>query len=133
MRRREFITLLGKAAALWPLAADAQQHEQMRRVAVLLGGLRFGDASGLAEIKAVEEGLKELGWTRGQNIDLDYHWPGAQTAVAAPVMSIAFFAHRARRSFRYKNPIDSHYQSISRPHVQSVCTWRRLWSRAPTR
>jgi putative tryptophan/tyrosine transport system substrate-binding protein len=80
MRRREFITLLGNAGALWPLEADAQRHEQMRRVAVLLGGLEFGDASGQAEIAAFEEGLKELDWTRGQNIDLDYHWPGAQTA-----------------------------------------------------
>ena len=67
-------------------------------------------------MKAVEEGLKELGWTRGQNIDLDYHWPGAQTAVAAPVMSIAFFAHRARRSFWYKNLID-HTISQSQGHT----------------
>jgi putative ABC transport system substrate-binding protein len=78
MRRRELIALLSSVTAL-PLAAGAQQHEQMRRVAVLLGGLEFGDASGQAEIAAFEEGLKELGWTRGQNIDLDYHWPGAQT------------------------------------------------------
>ena len=78
MRRREFIALLSSVTAL-PLAAGAQQHEQMRRVAVLLGGLEFGDASGQTEIAAFEEGLKELGWTRGQNIDLDYHWPGAQT------------------------------------------------------
>ena len=77
MRRREFIRVVGGAAA-WPLAARAQQHEQMRRVAVLLGGLEFGDASGQAEIVAFEEGLKKLGWTPGQNIDLDYHWPGAQ-------------------------------------------------------
>jgi putative ABC transport system substrate-binding protein len=78
MRRREFIALLSSVTAL-PLAAGAQQHEQMRRIAVLLGGLEFGDASGQAEIAAFEEGLKELGWTPGQNIDLDYHWPGAQT------------------------------------------------------
>jgi putative tryptophan/tyrosine transport system substrate-binding protein len=80
MRRRDFVTLLGSAAVAWPLAVRAQQHEQMRRVAVLLGGLEFGDASGQAEIAALEEGLKKLGWTPGQNIDLDYHWPGAQTA-----------------------------------------------------
>ena len=79
MRRREFIALISSVTAL-PLAAGAQQHEQMRRVAVLLGGLEFGDASGQAEIAALEEGLKKLGWTPGQNIDLDYHWPGAQTA-----------------------------------------------------
>ena len=79
MRRREFIALLSIVTAL-PLAAGAQQHQQMRRVAVLLGGLEFGDASGQAEIAALEEGLKKLGWTPGQNIDLDYHWPGAQTA-----------------------------------------------------
>jgi putative ABC transport system substrate-binding protein len=80
MRRRDFVTLLGSATVAWPLAVRAQQHEQMRRVAVLLGGLEFGDASGQAEIAALEEGLKKLGWTPGQNIDLDYHWPGAQTA-----------------------------------------------------
>ena len=79
MRRREFIAFLSSVTAL-PLAAGAQQHEQMRRVAVLLGGLEFGDASGRTEIAAFEEGLKKLGWTPGQNIDLDYHWPGAQIA-----------------------------------------------------
>jgi putative ABC transport system substrate-binding protein len=77
MRRREFIALLGSATAL-PLPAGAQQHKQMRRVAVLMGGLEFGDASGQAEIAAFEGGLKELGWKRGQDIDLDYHWPGAE-------------------------------------------------------
>jgi putative ABC transport system substrate-binding protein len=82
MRRREFITLLGNVGALCPLAANAQQHEQMRRVDVLLGELEFSGASGRAEIAAFEEGLKQLGWTPGQNIDLDYHWPGAETARA---------------------------------------------------
>jgi ABC-type uncharacterized transport system substrate-binding protein len=80
MRRREFITLLGNAGVLWPLAANAQQREPMRRVAVLLGGLEFGDASGQAEIAAFEERLKELGWAPGQSIDLDYHWPGPETS-----------------------------------------------------
>jgi hypothetical protein len=51
MRRREFIALLSSVTAL-PLAAGAQPHEQMRRVAVLLGGLEFGDVSGQAEIAA---------------------------------------------------------------------------------
>jgi putative tryptophan/tyrosine transport system substrate-binding protein len=76
MRRREFIFFLSSVTAL-PLAAGAQQHEQMRRVAMLLGGLECGDASG--QIAAFEEGLKELG-TRGQDIDLNDHWPGPQTA-----------------------------------------------------
>src|SRR5689334_3154265 len=92
MRRREFIAFLSSMAA-WPLAAGAQQHEQVRRVAVLLGGLEFGDASGQAEIAAFEEGLKELGWARGQNIDLDYHWPGAQTTRVRAVADAIVASH----------------------------------------
>jgi len=79
MKRREFIAL-GGAVSIWSLAAHAQQPDRMRRVAVLLGGLEFADASGQAEVAAFESGLKELGWTRGRNIDLDYHWPGAEIA-----------------------------------------------------
>jgi len=85
MRRREFITLLGIAGTLWPLAADAQYYGHTPRVAVLMGGLEVGDANGEAEIRALEEGLKELGWTRGQNIDLNYYWPGAQTSQARTI------------------------------------------------
>ena len=85
MRRRQFITLLGGAAA-WPLATRAQQPNQMRRIGILMGGLDSGDAAGQAEARAFEDGLRELGWKVGGNIALDYHWPGSEldqvTAVA---------------------------------------------------
>jgi len=61
MKRRDFIALLGGAAA-WPLAARAQQREQKRRVAVLMGGLLSGDLGGQAEAAALEAGLTEQGW-----------------------------------------------------------------------
>ena len=91
--RREFIATLSGAAAAWPLVASAQQRERMRRVAVLLGGLEFDDASGEAEVTAFEGGLKDLGWTRGRNIDLDYHWPGAQIARVRTVADAIVAAH----------------------------------------
>jgi putative ABC transport system substrate-binding protein len=75
--RREFITLLG-GAAVWPLAARAQQREQKRRVAVLMGGLLSGDFGAQAEAAALEAGLTELGWKLGSNIELEYRWPGAE-------------------------------------------------------
>src|SRR3974390_2723082 len=87
--RREFMATLGAAALAWPHALRAQQRAQVQRVAVLLGGLEFDDVSGQAEVTAFEGALKDLGWTRGRNIDLDYHWPGAQIArmrtVADPI------------------------------------------------
>ena len=66
MRRREFMTLLGGAAA-WPLAARAQQGERMRRVGLLLTAAA-DDPESLARVGAFLQGLQELGWTDGQCI-----------------------------------------------------------------
>src|SRR5262249_28161689 len=72
MRRREFITLLGSAAAFRPLGVRAQQSERMRRIGVLLaGGLDADDLDMQARIGAFEDGLKQLGWINGQNVRID--------------------------------------------------------------
>jgi putative ABC transport system substrate-binding protein len=76
--RRQFLTALGGASLTWPLAVRAQQREQKRRVAVLMGGLSSGDADGQEETAAFEDGLRELGWKLGGNVTLDYRWPGAE-------------------------------------------------------
>ena len=73
MRRREFITLAGGAAAAWPLAARAQQSERMRRIGVLSGGAG-GDLELKARIAAFVQGLAQLGWTDGRNVRIDYRW-----------------------------------------------------------
>jgi putative tryptophan/tyrosine transport system substrate-binding protein len=68
MKRREFITLIGGAAAAWPLAASAQRPERMRRIGVLLGTT----ASGPEPVPAFVQRLRELGWTDGGNVRLEY-------------------------------------------------------------
>ena len=73
MRRREFITLLGGAAVAWPLAARAQQIEQIRRVGVLMN-LAAEDAEGKRRLRAFAQGLQELGWSEGRNLQIDYRW-----------------------------------------------------------
>ena len=70
-KRREFITLLGGAAAAWPLAARAQQGERMRRIGVLMS-LAADDPEGQARIAAFLQGLQQLGWTDGRNVRIDY-------------------------------------------------------------
>jgi putative ABC transport system substrate-binding protein len=76
LSRREFITLLGGEAAAWPLAAKAQQSEQMRRIGVLMSYLE-SDGEAQEQTKAFSQSLKEFGWTDGVNIRLDYRWPGS--------------------------------------------------------
>jgi len=70
MRRREFITLLGSAAAAWPLAARAQQRERVRRI----GALMPGGENDL--VSALTQALADLGWTDGRNMRIDLRWYG---------------------------------------------------------
>jgi putative ABC transport system substrate-binding protein len=73
MRRREFITLLGGAAAGWPLAARAQQSDRIRRIGVLTG-LAADDADAQARYAAFVKRLQQLGWTDGRNVRIDARW-----------------------------------------------------------
>jgi ABC-type uncharacterized transport system substrate-binding protein len=72
MKRREFITLLGGAAA-WPLGAHAQQAERTRRIGVLMH-LAADDPEAQARIGAFLQGLQEWGWAVGRNVRIEYRW-----------------------------------------------------------
>jgi putative ABC transport system substrate-binding protein len=73
MRRREFITLLGAAAASWPLAARAQQGEHIRRIGILLPAAA-DDAEFQARVGAFLQALELLGWSIGRNVRIDTRW-----------------------------------------------------------
>jgi putative tryptophan/tyrosine transport system substrate-binding protein len=70
--RREFITLLGGAAAAWPLAARAQQGERVRRVGILMG--ISDDPAGQARVMVFKQALHALGWIEGRNVQFIYRW-----------------------------------------------------------
>jgi len=76
IRRRDFVTLLGGAAAAWPLAAQAQQGERVRRIGVMIGGTAEDDPVVQENISAFRQALQQLGWTEGRNVRFDYRWPG---------------------------------------------------------
>jgi ABC-type uncharacterized transport system substrate-binding protein len=99
MRRREFVTLLGGAAAAWPLAVRAQQGERMRRIGALIGGAET-DPESRARVAALREGLEQRGWSEGRNLRIDYRWASADSdrirAFAAELVATApeaIFAH----------------------------------------
>src|SRR5258708_24868549 len=74
MKRRNFIALLGGAAATWPLAARAQQPA-MRRIGVLQGGGDTDDPRSQPNVAAFLQALQQLGWTDGRNVKIDYRSP----------------------------------------------------------
>jgi ABC-type uncharacterized transport system substrate-binding protein len=97
--RREFITLLGGAAAVWPVAARAQQGNRTRRIAVLMPSTA-GHAEGQAYLAALRQGLRKLDWTEGRNIRIDDRWSGGdaerarvnadETADQSPDLIVAY-------------------------------------------
>jgi len=75
IRRREFLALLGGAAAAWPLAARAQQQERIRLIGVITGtGVNADDADMQARFAAFQQALRELGWTQGRNVQIEYRF-----------------------------------------------------------
>jgi putative ABC transport system substrate-binding protein len=78
MRRRNFIALLGGAAAAWPLAARAQQRERTRRIGVLLN-FAADDPAAQSRLTAFLQGLAQLGWTEGGNAQIDIRWGAGDT------------------------------------------------------
>ena len=97
MQRRQFITLLGGVAS-WPLVARAQPAEPMRRIGVLLQATK-SDSEFQPRLKAFLDGLAQLGWTEGRNLQLEYRWAGgnadetrrhaAELVVLAPDVLVA--------------------------------------------
>jgi len=73
VRRREFITVVGGVAAAWPLAARAQQPDQMRRVGVLMNR-RADTPEGHDQVTAFQQALQKLGWSDGRNVRIDVCW-----------------------------------------------------------
>jgi putative ABC transport system substrate-binding protein len=80
IRRREFTTLLGGAAA-WPLAARAQQPARKRRIGVLMA-LAESDPEAKPRVKAFEQGLQDWRWVKEQNLLIDYRWIGTDITQA---------------------------------------------------
>jgi putative ABC transport system substrate-binding protein len=79
MRRRDFITLLGGAAAAWPLMARAQQPERMRRIGVVMA-YAGSDPNGQVQVAAFRQALQKLGWIEGRNIQIDFRYASDDSA-----------------------------------------------------
>ena len=80
MRRRDFITLVGGVTAGWPLAARAQQREQMRRIGILMSaGMETDQQAGVAVFKEI---LHQLGWIDGHNVRIEIRWARGDPAEA---------------------------------------------------
>jgi putative tryptophan/tyrosine transport system substrate-binding protein len=80
VKRRDFITLLGGAAAAWPLAARGQQGERMRRVGWLVGWAE-NNSLGQASVAAFARGLERWGWVEGKNVRIDYRFAPSEPVV----------------------------------------------------
>jgi putative ABC transport system substrate-binding protein len=93
IKRRAFITLLGAAAAAWPLAAHAQRSENIRRICVLTAGVGADDPDAQARDAAFEVALQQLGWTSGRNLRIDYFWGlGQSDTIRKHAMELASLA-----------------------------------------
>jgi putative tryptophan/tyrosine transport system substrate-binding protein len=120
MRRREFITLLGGAAAAWPRATRAQQANGMRRVGVIMG-FAEDDEVWQAYLATFRQRLQDFGWSDGRNVRFDYRFTGESTErmriAAAEVAAMA-----PDVIFVSTNPVVSALLQVTRS-IPTVFTW----------
>jgi putative ABC transport system substrate-binding protein len=89
MRRREFITLIGGIAILWPLAVRGQQSDHVRRIGVFVN-TPASSPVGKARVAVFQQALQELGWTGGKRLEVDYRWrDGHAASTAADLVKLA--------------------------------------------
>ena len=122
MRRRYFITLLGGAAAAWPLAARAQQGVRVRRIGVLLPATA-DNKEFQVWVGAFLQGLAQLGWIMGRNVRIDTHWAGANAADIGK--------HAAELAAIGPDVILAHGTSTVRPLLMATRTVPIASSRSP--
>ena len=84
MRRRDFITFVGGAAAAWPLAARAQQPERVRRIGAMINRAA-GDPEATDAIAALSQGIGELGWSIGGNVRIEYRFGAGDADVSRKI------------------------------------------------
>jgi putative ABC transport system substrate-binding protein len=142
MRRRAFISLLGGAAAAWPLATRAQQPERMRRIGVLWPYTET-DADSRSRIASLRQALQDLGWIEGRNLRFDFRWGASaedrdrihryatELTALAPDVIVAGSGGIAIELRQRPAP----YRSCSRrPTIRSAPALSKLWrGRAATR
>ena len=120
MRRREFIALLGGAAAAWPLAARAQQLDRTRRIGVIMG-FAEDDQVWQSYLATFRQRLQDFGWSEGHNIRFDYRFTGESTdrmrAAATEVVAMA-----PDVIFVSTNPVVSALLQVTRT-IPIVFTW----------
>ena len=103
MRRREFITLIGGAAVVWPMTARAQQSERMRHVGVLMN-LAADDPDAQARLAYFRQGLEQLGWIEGRNIQLDIQYGNSRPS-SYPTLAKQLVATKPEVILAHSTPI----------------------------
>jgi putative ABC transport system substrate-binding protein len=111
MKRRDFIALIGGAAA-WPLAARAQQSERMRRIGILIAGAQ-SDPNMQERVAAFLQTLEKLGWSEGRNIETDIRFAAGKPDQYGP-MSKELTTLQPDVIFAYSTPIAAALQRESR-------------------
>jgi putative tryptophan/tyrosine transport system substrate-binding protein len=111
LRRREFITLLGGATVVWPLAARAQLTERVRRIGVLMS-FAEDDSDTKARLTGFRHELERLGWSEGHNVRIDYRF--APAGVQAPMFAKELLALQPDVILAVSTPITTALQQETR-------------------
>ena len=124
--RREFITLLGGAAAAWPVAARAQQPERMPRIGVITN-FSADDPATQPRLTAFRGRLQQLGWTDGRNVRIDIRWSTGTRSELAATGGIGC-ARLRRHSERLERRPPHFYCGRRAPYPSYLCRWPIRWS-----